>query len=84
MSFIQPDLSGEDHGTLSLSQWIHRELRKIKVRDHDVKSLKKDVCIAEVRVPWLLVVSVDHHAVSVVFGDSELLNHHAEQVGITF
>lgn len=63
LSFIQPDLPSEDHGALSVSQWIHRELRKIKVGDRGAKSLKKNVCIAEVRMPRMPIIPVDHHTV---------------------
>lgn len=84
MSFSQSYLPSEDHGTLSVSHWIHRELRKIKLGDHGAKRLKKTVCIAEVRMPWLPIVSVYHNTIGGVLRDSELLNRDAKQVRITF
>ena len=84
LSFSQSYLPSEDHGTLSVSHWIHRELRKIKLGDHGAKRLKKTVCIAEVRMPWLPIVSVYHNTIGGVLRDSELLNRQAKRVRITF
>ena len=81
---IQLHFSGEGHGTLSRAQGIQSECRKIKVGDCGAKSLKKNVHILEVRMPWVLIVSVNNKPVGRGFGDTELLNHHAKCVQTTF
>ncbi|HEV2325269.1 MAG TPA: hypothetical protein VGS10_15055 [Terracidiphilus sp.] len=54
----------------------------IKTGDRSLERIAKNLHAAEIRVPWLPVVSIDGEAVSGVRINAELLYHHAKEVEI--